>query len=172
MIFGYSIPEAKKTVISAVVFILSAVALFVAFDPGIKEAIIVLVGNGFAVVAVFSAPKFSVDDLTKMLGQLVGSVQSLLTFFVVINPNVWVVVGSVISLIPIGYAVWKAKNLEPINMEVPPPAGATLLAQGLAPPGTLSPVASPRADLPVDAPAPPPPGPPDPPVPPASRPVE
>lgn len=131
MIFGHSLSESKKTVVSAVVFLLSAVALFVAFDPGIKDAIIVLIGNGFAVVAVFAAPKFSITHLTKMLGQLVGSVQSLLTFFVVINPNVWVVIGSTISLIPVGYAVWKAKNQAPITMEPPPilsPPPPSLLA--------------------------------------------
>lgn len=174
MIFGYSISEARKTVTAAVIFILSAVALFVAYDPGLKQAIIVLIGNGFSVVAVFAAPRFSINDLTKLLGQLAGSVQSLMAFFIVVNPNVWVVVGSVISLIPVGYAVWKMKNVEPINVEPPPVlAGPQVIPAGPTPKGTEpSPVPSPRADLPVDAPEPPPPGPPEPPVPPADRPVE
>ena len=52
-------------------------------------------------------------------------------------------------LIPIGYAVWRAKNQEPINMELPPAIAA---------------VAAPLR--------PPLPGPPEPSVPPASRLVE
>jgi hypothetical protein len=121
MIFGYTFPEVRKAVMSFAIFALTTLALVFVYDPGIKDAIIVVLGNGFAVAAVFYAPKFSVEDLTKMVGQLFGSVQSLLTFFVVIDPNVWVVIGAVVSLIPIGYAVFKTKNLEPINALVPSP---------------------------------------------------
>lgn len=147
MIFGHSIAESRKAVVAFAIFVLSSLALFVAYDPGIKDAIVVLIGNGFAVVAVFTAPKFSIDDLTKMLGQLVGSVQSLLTFFVVIDPNVWVVVGGVISLIPIGYAVWRTGNLDPIEVEVPP----VIAGPPVIPPGAevTETAASPRRDLPA-----------------------
>lgn len=170
MIFGYSLAEAKKTVTAAVIFVLSAIALFVAYDPGIKEGLIVLVGNGFAVAGVFLAPKFSIEDLSKTLAQLSGSVFSLLTFFVKFDPSLPVVVGSIIALIPIGYAVWRTGNLEAINRELPPViAGPPVIPAGAA--VTDAPDTS-RRDLPPAAPAPPPPGPPTPPVPPADRPAE
>lgn len=177
MIFGYTLPEVRKAVISFAIFALSTLAFVVVYDPGIKDAIIVVLGNGFAVAAVFLAPKVSVEDLTKTVGQLVGSVQSLLTFFVVIDPSVWVVIGSIVSLIPVGYAIFKTKNLEAINALVPapeffgpPPPGS--IEAGQVDASTLSSEAA-SADTAGsgDAPKPPPPGPPDPPVPPAHRPV-
>lgn len=120
-IFGHTLAETKKTVIALLVLLASAVALFVVYDPGIKTALIVLVGNGFAVVGVFAAPKFSVEDLSKTLGQLSGSVFTLLAFWIKVNPSLPVTIASVIALVPVGYAVWKAQNVEPITQTPPLP---------------------------------------------------
>lgn len=121
MILGHTLAESKKAVIAAIIFLASIIALFVAYDPGIKTALIVLVGNGFAVVAVFAAPRFSAEDLSKTLGQLSGSVFTLLAFFIKVNPSLPVTIASIIGLIPIGYAIWRARNLEPITLEASPP---------------------------------------------------
>lgn len=121
MIFGHTLAESKKAAIAAIIFLASIIALFVAYDPGIKTALIVLIGNGFAVVAVFAAPRFSPEDLSKTLAQLSGSVFTLLAFFIKVNPSLPVTIASIIGLIPVGYAIWKARNLEPITLEAPPP---------------------------------------------------
>jgi FtsH-binding integral membrane protein len=135
VIFGYTFAEAKKTVIASAIFIATTLALFIAYDPGIKDAVVIVLGNGFAVAGVFLAPKFSVEDLSKTLAQLSGSVFTLLAFFFKVNPSLPVTIGSVIALIPIGYAIWKTKNLEPINMELPLPlAGPVPIAQSSTPP--------------------------------------
>lgn len=164
MIFGHTLAECRKAVIGAVIFLGSGVALVVAYDPGIKDAIVILLGNGFAVAGVFLAPKFSVEDLSKTLAQLSGSVFTLVAFFAKVDPSLPVTIGSIIALIPIGYAVWKTKNLAPLEMEIPLPTV-------FGPPHPALVAQSASVTMPPPPPKPPPPGPPDPPVPPAHRPV-
>jgi hypothetical protein len=110
MIFGYTLAEAKKTVIAVITFGAAVAAMFIAYNPGINEAAITLAGAIFGVIGVFLSPQFSIEDLSKAVAALQGALIALGNFFFVIHPSTVVqittVVGSAIAL----YALYRANN--------------------------------------------------------------
>jgi uncharacterized membrane protein len=125
LIFGYSIAEAKKAVVSAVFLIGAVVALiFSDYDPGFTEACVALAGSVFAVAGVFMAKNHTKDDLSKAVSQLQGAALTVVGYFATVQPGtvqkITILAGAVVSVIAV---YWTTNE--------PPPAGG--------PPPTLAP---------------------------------
>ena len=116
MIFGYSLSEAKKTVIAAITFGGAIALLFITYNPGINESAITLAGALFGVLGVFMAPQFSVEDLSKALVALQGAAIAMANFWVTVSPSLTVkittAVGAIIALV----AIYVANNSKKHNI--------------------------------------------------------
>jgi hypothetical protein len=106
--FGYTLAEAKKAVVSAVMFGAALVTIFVVYDPNITQALIVLVTSIFGVVAVFTKKNFTYDDASKAISQLQGAVFTALGFLTTIpagtEAKVTVAVLALLSFFPVFFA--------------------------------------------------------------------
>ncbi len=86
MVLGYTLDEIKKTIIAAVVAIAALVAVFVAFDPSLPEAIVAVVIAAFNVLAVFQSSA-SAQDIGKTVSALVASGLALIGYFHAFSPD-------------------------------------------------------------------------------------
>lgn len=116
MIFGYSLAEAKKTVIAFIVFGGAVAAMFIAYNPGINEAAITLASAIFGVIGVFLQPQFSIEDLSKAVTALQGAAIGLGNFFLVIEPSTTVQITSVVGAAIALYAIYRANNEKAHNV--------------------------------------------------------
>lgn len=112
MIFGYTLEEARKAVIAFITFGAAIAALFIAYDPGINEALITLVGAVAGVVGVFMSP-YNAEDLSKAVSQLQGAALSLVGFWVTVDPSLEVKIGTAVAAALSAYAVFKVRNKQP-----------------------------------------------------------
>jgi hypothetical protein len=116
MIFGYTLDESKKFVITAITFGAAIAAMFIAYDPGINEAAITLASALFGVAGVFLAPQFSIEDLSKSLEALKGAAIGMANFWFVVEPSLEVKIGSALAAAIALYAIYKANNNKPHNV--------------------------------------------------------
>jgi hypothetical protein len=121
LIFGYSVAEAKKAVVSAI-FLIGAIAALVLsnYDPGFTEACVALAGSVFAVIGVFLSKNHTEDDLSKAVSQLQGGALTVIGYFVTVQPGtvqkITILAGAAVSVI----AVFWVSN----DMPYGPPPGA------------------------------------------------
>lgn len=87
MIFGYTIAEAKKFVITVITFVAAIVGMFLAYNPGVTESAITLAGGVIALVGVFLEPQFSVEDFSKGVRAIEGAAIGLANYWFTINPS-------------------------------------------------------------------------------------
>jgi uncharacterized membrane protein len=111
VIFGRSIAEAKKTVVSALFLIGAVLALILSdYDPNFTQACVALAGAIFAVVGVFMAKNHTEQDLSKAVSQLQGAALMVVGYFATVQPGtvqkITVLTGAAVSVI----AVWWARN--------------------------------------------------------------
>jgi hypothetical protein len=110
VIFGYTLAEAKKAVVSAIFLIAAAVGLFTTVDPNFTQAVIVLAGSAFATAGVFLSPKLHPDDLSKAVAQLQGSVISVVGYFAVVSPSTAEQLTVLTGLVVSTYLVFRLRN--------------------------------------------------------------
>jgi hypothetical protein len=115
VIFGYSVAEAKKFVITAITMVAAIVAMFVAYDPAINEAAIGLAGAIIALVGVFMAPQFSPEDFTKGVNAVIGASLALGNFWANINPSTEMKIYSGVGTLVAVAAVIIANNKKKHN---------------------------------------------------------
>lgn len=111
MIFGYSLAEAKKTVISALFFAGAVLALVLSdYDPNFTNDVVALAGALFATIGVFLAKNHTEDDLSKTVAQLQGAALTVVGYFATVQPGtvekITIISGALISV----YAVYRANN--------------------------------------------------------------
>jgi len=131
LIFGYSVAEAKKAVVSAI-FLVGAIAALVLsdYDPGFTEACVALAGSVFAVVGVFLSKNHTEDDLSKAVSQLQGGALTVVGYFVTVQPGtvqkITILAGLVVSVV----AVYWFRNDLPYG-GAPPGAAAAPAADAV-----------------------------------------
>lgn len=111
MIFGYTLPEAKKTVVSFISLVGAVLAFVLSeYDPTWTDGFVALAGAVFAVVGVFMAKNHTTDDLSKAVTQLQGAALTVVGYFATVDPGteekIAVLAGAVVSVI----GVWWARN--------------------------------------------------------------
>jgi hypothetical protein len=106
-IFGYPLPKVRKTLLALALFIGTALAYILHYDPSFAHAVQVLTADGLMVVGVFMAPQFSEQDASKAITAAIGAVFSLLKFFGIENPSlemeIITIIGTGLSVIAIWY---------------------------------------------------------------------
>lgn len=106
-IFGYPFAKVRKTILALALFIGTALAYVLHYDPSFSQALQVLSGDGLMVVGVFMAPQFSAADASKAITAAIGAVFAVLKFFGIENPSleleIITFVGTGISIIAIWY---------------------------------------------------------------------
>jgi hypothetical protein len=110
MILGYTLAQARKAVISAIVLVAAAVGLFVAVDPNFTQAVIALAGAGFGVAGVFAAKNHTVDDLSKAVAQLQASALSAVGFYVTVPMSTVGKISTLVAALLSAYAVYRVPN--------------------------------------------------------------
>lgn len=110
MIFGYTLPEARKTLAALVISILGLVAYFLTFDPGLEPAIVAVSIAVLNVAGVFLSKNHTLDDVQKAVTALVASVLALSAFFFKVEATdtetILALVGAVFNVL----AVYAVKN--------------------------------------------------------------
>lgn len=114
MIFGKSIPEARKTVVAIISLIGAVVAIFfTGYDPNFTQACVALAGALFAVAGVFMAKNHTEKDLSKAVSQLQGAALTVVGYFVTVQPDtahqIAILSGAVVSV----FAVFWISNDTP-----------------------------------------------------------
>lgn len=84
---AYKLEEIQKTVVALLVAALSLLAYFIAFEPGLDEAIILTVEAAFGVAAVFLSTNYTVADVDKAVKALLTSGITLASFFTTVAPD-------------------------------------------------------------------------------------
>lgn len=112
LIFGlhYSFDQVKKSLLALTVFVATAVAFVLHFEPAFATGVEVLLGGIFSVVGVFLAPQFSEQDLSKSLTYTVGALFSVLKFFGIENASVETEIFTLIGLGATAFGVWWTAN--------------------------------------------------------------
>jgi FtsH-binding integral membrane protein len=111
VIFGKSIPEARKTVVAMLSLGGAILALVLSdYDPSFTGACIALAGGVFAVLGVFLAKNHTEKDLSKAVAQLQGAALTVVGYFATVNPGtvqkITVLAGAAVSVV----GVWWVKN--------------------------------------------------------------
>jgi drug/metabolite transporter superfamily protein YnfA len=111
LIFGRSIPEARKAVVAMLSLAGAILALVLSnYDPSFTEACIALAGAVFAVAGVFMAKNHTEQDLSKAVSQLQGAALTVVGYFVTVQPStaqkITIIGGAIVSVI----GVWWVKN--------------------------------------------------------------
>jgi hypothetical protein len=108
---SYSLAQVRKTIVSLVVLAGAVVALFwTGFDPNLTQAVVVLVGAAFGVLAVFTTKNATPDDWSKAAAQLQAAALSVVGFFVTVPASTETKVGVVIAALLSAYAVFRVPN--------------------------------------------------------------
>lgn len=114
MIFGYTIPEAKKAIVSAIVLALIVVGYFVSFDPSLQTAVPLLGSAVVGIVGVFLTKNHTPDDLAKAVQALIASLGGVVSIFVTVNPDLWQSITALVLLLVVHpAAVYEATNQVP-----------------------------------------------------------
>ncbi len=106
----YSLVQCRKTLLALAVFLGSACAYVLHFDPSFSTSLEVLTGGAFAVIGVFTAPQFSEQDFSKAITGTVGALFSVLQFIGVNNPDVETEVYTLIGLAVTAFSIWWVSN--------------------------------------------------------------
>lgn len=110
MIFGYSLAECQKAIVSFIILALAVAALFITVNPGLQTACVVLAGAVFAVIGVFMTKQHTVDDVGKAVSQLQGAVLSVVGLFVEVPTTTVAKIGVIVAALLAAYAVYKREN--------------------------------------------------------------
>ncbi len=110
LVLGYTFDQVKKSLLALTVFVATAVAYVLHFDPTFATGVEVLLGGIFAVVGVFLAPQFSAADLSKSLTYATGALFSVLKFFGIENASVETEIFTLIGLGATAFGVWWTAN--------------------------------------------------------------
>lgn len=109
MIFGYSLPETRKTVVAGLYLIFSVVML-AGFVPhvGFQEAVLAVVGPLYSVIGVFLAKNHDPADLQKALEALKAAFMTAISFYVAVpeatNEAVTLLIGGVVMAVGVYWA--------------------------------------------------------------------
>ncbi len=111
LIFGYSLAEAKKAVVSALFFVGAVLALVLSdYDPNFTDDVVVLAGTLFGVIGVFLAKNHTKEDLSKAVTQLQGAALTVVGYFATVQPTtvekITILSGALVSI----YAVYRVRN--------------------------------------------------------------
>jgi hypothetical protein len=114
MIFGYTLAQVQKFVVSAVFVVGAALALVLSqYDPSFTQALVALVGAVFAAAGVFLSKNHTPDDLSKAVAQLQGAAIFVVGYFTTVPTStvekITLLTGALLS----GYLVYKQSN-EPV----------------------------------------------------------
>jgi uncharacterized membrane protein len=124
LIFGYSLAEAKKTVVSAIFLIGAVLALILSdYDPDFTQACVALAGSVFAVGGVFLAKNHTEKDLSKAVSQLQGAALTVVGYFATVQPGtvqkITILSGAVVSVIAV---YWVRNDTENTSVDELEPA--------------------------------------------------
>lgn len=109
-VFHDNLGECKKTLLALAIFLGTACAYVLHFDPSFGIALSTLVGGAFGVIGVFTAPQFSEQDLSKSISGVAGALFSVLQFFNINNPGVQTQVFTLIGLGVAAFSIWYINN--------------------------------------------------------------
>lgn len=118
MIFGYTIPEAKKAVAGFIVFALSVIAYWIAFDPSLTTAIPVLGSAIVGVIGIFMSKNHSPDDVQKALAALFAAIIGVASVFLSVDQISTLQTAVTCLVPPLSYYVVKWTS----NAPAPSPA--------------------------------------------------
>jgi len=110
MIFGYTLGEAQKFVVAFIFFAATLAGFFIAFDPATTPALVAVSGAIFALAGVFLNKQHTVDDMSKALSQLQGTLISLVGIYVTVDPALITKIGMAVAAVIGVYAVYKREN--------------------------------------------------------------
>lgn len=105
-----TLATARKAVVSGIVAVAAAVALFVAFDPNLTQALVTLAGVVFGVIGVFSTANSGPDDWSKAAQQLQASALSVVGFFVTVPTDTPEKITALVAALIAAYAVYRTPN--------------------------------------------------------------
>jgi hypothetical protein len=121
--FKYSFAEAKKFWLAFALFVGTGLVYVLHFDPSFAEALQVLVGSGFAVVGVFTAPQFSEADFSKVITAAIGALFAVYKFFGQVDAGtelqIYTWAGTAVSMFTIWW-VGNAGHRTPGDATLPP----------------------------------------------------
>lgn len=137
----YRLGQVTKAAVAATMLGFACLGFFVAYDPNLVQATVVVVLSLSTVVSVFLKKNASFDDVTKAVEQLKGSVLTAVGFIATVPAATEVQVGVLVAAVLSFYPVWRFSNAHPpteVEDEIledvpdPPPIGTPPEA-GLAP---------------------------------------
>jgi hypothetical protein len=114
--FQYTLGQVTKAAVSAVLFAFALAGFFIAYDPDLQQATVVVVLSLSAVISVFATPNHTVADVTKAVEQLKGSVLTVVGFIVMVPAAVEVQIGAAVAALLSFYPIWLARNAPPSTM--------------------------------------------------------
>lgn len=111
LIFGFSLAESRKAIVAAIYFGF-AIVMLVGVVPhvGFENAVLALVGPGYAVAGVFLAKHHSVDDLQKALEALKAAALTAVSFYVATPASIGNVMTMLITGIVMAAGVYWTRN--------------------------------------------------------------
>lgn len=111
MLFGYSLAQARKAVVSLVVLGCAVAGLFITgIDPNFQQAAVMLTGSVFAVIGVFATKNATEDDLAKAVTQLQGCALTVVGFFVTVPTDTAGKISLVVGALLGTYVVFRVPN--------------------------------------------------------------
>lgn len=108
MIFGYTLGQARKFVVSGL-FTAGYIVAFLVLggDLSFVQAAVALSGPAFALAGVFLSKNHTFDDFSKAVAQLQGAALSVVGYFTVVPTStlqqVGLIVGGVVSVVGVWY---------------------------------------------------------------------
>lgn len=126
-IFGYELPEIRKSLIAAL-YVVFALVMLIGFAPkvGFEQAVFACVGPLFGVFAVFEAINHTPEEVQKALEALKAALFSAISYYVVIPGHI----GQAITMLIGGLVMWLAVKYVPNAGRGSPGAGGTVVARG------------------------------------------
>jgi hypothetical protein len=124
LIFGYSLAEAKKAVVSTIALIGALLAFVLSdYDPSVTDGFVALAGALAGVFGVFLAKNHTEEDLSKAVAQLQGAALSVAGYFVTVQPGtvekITILTGAAVSVIAV---YWLRNDMAYAGLEGPGPA--------------------------------------------------
>ena len=105
--FHYKLAEVRKFALAAVVSIITLVGYFIVFEPGFEAAAVAVVAALFNMIAVFADKNATVDDYSKGVDALLGSVLGLTALFTTVDPNtaetIFAIAAAIVNVVGVVY---------------------------------------------------------------------
>lgn len=126
-IFGYELPEIRKSLIAGL-YVVFALVMLVGFAPkiGFEQAVFACVGPLFGTFAVFEAINHTPEEVQKALEALKTALFSAISYYIVVPDHV----GQAITMLIGGVAMWLAVKYVPNAGRGAPGHGGAVEARG------------------------------------------